>query len=96
MIRINLLPEDKRKESKEGLYLKIYAVFLIFSFIFYLASFLYLKNKEKVLQDEIKSLTNKINQENIVVAKLQKLKKQQAQIDKRISIVVNLQKTELK
>ncbi len=92
MIRINLLPEDKRKESKEGLYLKIYALFLIFSFVFYFASFLYIKNKEKNLQSEIKLLTNKINQENIVVAKLQKLKKQEAQIDKRINIIIDLQK----
>ncbi len=92
MIRINLLPEEKRKESKEGLYIKIYVVFLLLSFVFYFASFFYVKHKEAKLQHEIKIMTQKINQENIVVAKLQKLKKQEAQIDKRINIIINLQR----
>ncbi len=92
MIRINLLPETKRKESREGLYIRLYIIFLFFSIVFCIASALYLKHNESIIDREIKKLTKKINTENMVLVKLKEIKGKQKQVERRIITIVNLQK----
>ena len=90
------MPEEKRKTNKEHIYIKIYIIALTITFAFCTGLGIYLKNSERKIEKEICSLKEFFARENKIIAKLQKLKEQEKETEKKIVTIIELQKNRKK
>ena len=96
MVRINLLPEFKRQESKEQLYIKIYCIFLAIFYIALIVSGIYIKKEKDDIEHKVQKLQQEIKQQNKLMIQLRKLKETEKDIDIRIKAIAKLQKNRSK
>ncbi len=89
MVRINLLPKDKKVKSRQ-VPEKIFIIFAILIYLFMGASYFLLEKKEKELNKEVEKLQAELAKYKYVDAEIKKLKEKKRNAKEKLRILVKL------